>query len=533
MLDQKPLSAVVHGRFAIVTTDGVEVNLKGTKERALLAMLVLSHGQRRSRAWLQDRLWSRSPPESGAGSLRRVLSNIRRALRPYGNYFHSDRTNVWLGPEIRIASDAPQGAMLLEDIDGSDPEFDDWLTGIRAQAESDEVSGRGPEAPWLKRQARQVTRIRIESDVLGRSADTRFAAENLACRIASRLTTLGPVEIELDHDAREPERGEDIGTDTLIRIQGAPVGDQLQFRARVQMLPSLRYCDSHRATVPLEEIANPGRDELSGLINRTVMTVLDVNAPMGRTRPYYAIQNAVRRLYSDDRNGLTTAEILLKGAQEGEAAGIALAWRAFLRLTDYLEFRQDDPDLAETAVAMSERATRLSPRNAVVWALASQVAIYIGGDHELGMYYARRAEECADDDPYTLDALSGAASVTKDRSGAFMLAERGRRAAEGLDHVYNWDMQCCLSAISVERMDEARRYAQNCHWQAPHYRPALRYLVALNLLNGDRLEARKYAARLRKLEPDFEESMICQDDYPVYTLRILGMVGQIQSTLAA
>jgi len=225
--------------------------------------------------------------------------------------------------------------------------------------------------------------------------------------------------------------------------------------------------------------------------------------------------------------------MLLKGAQEGDAAGISLAWRAFLKLTEYLEYRQDEPGLAEAAIAMSETATRLSPRNAVVWALASQIAIYLSGDHEQGFYYARRAEECADDDPYTLDALSAAAGVTKDRSRAFQLAERGRRAAEGLDHVYNWDMQCCLSAICVEQLEEARSYAQNCHWQSPRYRPALRYLIALNLLTGDRAGADKYSARLQKLEPDFRQEMICQDDYPVHTLRNLGMVGQIQSTLAA
>jgi tetratricopeptide (TPR) repeat protein len=227
------------------------------------------------------------------------------------------------------------------------------------------------------------------------------------------------------------------------------------------------------------------------------------------------------------------ADRLLEGAQQSDAAGIALAWRAFVRLTEHLEFRQDDPGLAEQAVAMAEEATRLSPRNAIVWALASQISIYLTGDYDVGMYYARRAADCADDDPYTLDALSAAAAVTLDRTRAFELAERGRKAADGLDNVYNWDMQCCISAMYVDRLEAARDYAQDCHWKMPHYRPALRYLTALHLLTGDRESADKYADRLKKLEPDFELPMLCGEDYPVMTLRNLGVVPQIRSALAA
>ena len=73
--DAKPV-AKVYGGFSLRAGDGRNLTPKGLKERGVLALLFLQHEQRRTRASLQDMLWSDSPPAKGAANLRRALSSL-------------------------------------------------------------------------------------------------------------------------------------------------------------------------------------------------------------------------------------------------------------------------------------------------------------------------------------------------------------------------------------------------------------------------------------------------------------------------
>src|SRR5258708_13877155 len=68
------------GAFRVLAPDGEDLTPRGRKARALLAILALTPTRRRSRAALQDKLWSDRGPEQGADSLRQTLTEIRWAL---------------------------------------------------------------------------------------------------------------------------------------------------------------------------------------------------------------------------------------------------------------------------------------------------------------------------------------------------------------------------------------------------------------------------------------------------------------------
>src|SRR3954465_8450344 len=74
------LRVCVIGAFRVLAHDRQDLTPRGRKARALLAILALTPTRRRSRAALQDKLWSDRGPEQGADSLRQTLSEIRRAL---------------------------------------------------------------------------------------------------------------------------------------------------------------------------------------------------------------------------------------------------------------------------------------------------------------------------------------------------------------------------------------------------------------------------------------------------------------------
>jgi len=69
------------GGFKLENHQGVTADIASKKGRLLLAMLVVAETGERTRAWLQDKLWSRG---SGQDSLRRELASLRKVFELQG-----------------------------------------------------------------------------------------------------------------------------------------------------------------------------------------------------------------------------------------------------------------------------------------------------------------------------------------------------------------------------------------------------------------------------------------------------------------
>ena len=118
----------------------------GRKTRALLAILALSSPRPVLRSKLAELLWSRRPEEQARASLRQEIHRLLEALNPVGNQIMSVQRDhltlrpgtVWVDVEevLRASTTKPQALSLLdgellEDLDGVDPSFDQWLAGER------------------------------------------------------------------------------------------------------------------------------------------------------------------------------------------------------------------------------------------------------------------------------------------------------------------------------------------------------------------------------------------------------------------
>lgn len=118
----------------------------GRKTRALLAILALSAPRPSLRGKLAEMLWSRRPEEQARASLRQEIHRLLDALDPIGSQVLTiNRDHLMLRPgtvwvdveEVLRASPSKPAALglldgdLLEDLDGIDPVFDNWLATER------------------------------------------------------------------------------------------------------------------------------------------------------------------------------------------------------------------------------------------------------------------------------------------------------------------------------------------------------------------------------------------------------------------
>lgn len=134
---EQALQIALIGPFSVHTADGTDITPGGKRARAMLAMLALSKNGRRSRAWLQDHLWSNKTQELGRASLRQELTGLRRAFRQLGvEVLGSHGSDIVLDISlIRLNfgdKSTPDYSELLEGVDVDDPEFEYWLSEERA-----------------------------------------------------------------------------------------------------------------------------------------------------------------------------------------------------------------------------------------------------------------------------------------------------------------------------------------------------------------------------------------------------------------
>jgi tetratricopeptide (TPR) repeat protein len=521
----------LNGPFRVYDDLDRDITPKGIKERGLLALLALSPGQRRTRAWLQDKLWSERSPEQASGSCRQALSNMRKALGPLGARVQSDRSAIWLEPAIPLqdAFDAAMGEV-LDDIDIADPEFVDWLRELRMQHEVPPPGTVQPllSVPVAQRPVRRAMALISRIDRSG-TARGAFILRALSQRIVTGLALLGDLEI-VEVDVSEKLISEDQPA-VRVELECLDDSDMAFVLLRVLSTANRRIVWSGRVSLAPSVAEIWASADVTRAVNCTVQAVSDAAATAPGLTAISAINHAVRRVFEFEKTGLVKADGLLRDAGDGEARALALAWRGFLRLTEALEFRDADSGKMEEAMLYTQEALALAPEHPVVLSLASQVTLRATGNLDQAHYLAGRAVSSGEDNPYALDALSQTLIIQGRYDEAHKLAEFARLNAQGLPHSFSWDLLACFTALGIGDKDRAYDLALTCHRKMPFYRPALRYLTAISALNNRPEDIGRHAQQLRKIEPDFTPALLLNPTYPVETLRDLGLIDEIRARL--
>lgn len=83
--------------LAVVTDDGVHIDLGSPKVQSLFAYLVLNHGERLDRRRLAFQLWARSSETAARRNLRQYLHRLRKSLEevdPQGEWIQATGNHV-------------------------------------------------------------------------------------------------------------------------------------------------------------------------------------------------------------------------------------------------------------------------------------------------------------------------------------------------------------------------------------------------------------------------------------------------------
>lgn len=261
------------GSFALATPAGRIVRISSRRGVALIAMLALARNGRRSRAWLQDRLWGAREPEQASASLRRELSNLRIALQHAGaaELLRTDRSNVeielrHLSVDLRDMQAAVAAGLpipredlgeLLEGLDlpGADG-FEDWLRDQRQQVTAlvdqardlaaGHVDPRRPEQEPGDAPARREVRIRQSVTVIADTVAPADGAPALADALARAIAANTNLRV---HDAG-PATAPPAAADRRRALLDAGVRFLIEVGTdsrRAAPLLSLRLSDLHES----------------------------------------------------------------------------------------------------------------------------------------------------------------------------------------------------------------------------------------------------------------------------------------------
>ncbi|TFL19348.1 hypothetical protein [Jannaschia formosa] len=509
----------LRGRFRVVRSDGTDLTPTRRKEAAILALLACAPERMRTRSWLRGILWSDRAPEQALTSFRRALSNLRKQLGPDADILDTaDPQTVALRPWVGLDRGAPGGeAELLETLDGIDPALDDWLRDLRCGDDP------APRRPGARASLPERTSVEIVVQGRPREIEADYLTAALADHLASRFAAEGVSDI---YRGTEPVPAAELRGTRLLRIElSAGLGDArnwtVQLRAMADAHRRFVWSGSVQLPMDLREISEGHR-----LPAFASTAIAQISARLRAWRltdrsGVFALQAAAARLFTGDKEQLRLAEAELAALSSGDALPLALAWRAFAGLTRSLEFI-DRGETAAEAAALAEEAFALRPDNPVIASLAARVALELVGDTDRAAYLADAGLRACDRNPYALYAAAQVALISGEASKAHRLAQTGRLTAEGLPNAYAWDMEVCLTALGVSDVDLAHKSARAAHAKARSFRPALRYLVALDLIRDDVEAAHFHARQLAEHEPGFRISHLTRPDYPLMTLRKTG-----------
>jgi tetratricopeptide (TPR) repeat protein len=519
----------LNGQFRVFDDQSRDVTPQGIKERGLLALILLSPGQRRTRIWLQDRLWSDRDTAQGSGSLRQALSKVRKSLSNLGTRLHSDRSAICIDPPFPIeAAFDPDRGELLEDITIADPEFSDWLALIRAKHDATSLAPSGTTASRAVVPHGMATQIRrIDRSGTQRGA---FILRSLSQRIATGLALLGNLDV-IDLAADEGLVSEEplIASVELECLDDSEIAFVL---LRVVGHPNRRIIWSGRLSINPDQQLHYGQGDVTRTINRTLQAVTDAVISTAALSPMAAIQKAIRRIFECDRASLFKADDLLKSAMTSDLRAQSLAWQAVLRQTERHEHCEYDDDRLTEALDFIDQAIRLAPQNPVILALSSEFTLNTTGDIDKANFLARRAVQCGDENPYALDALGHTLILQNRTADADRIATKARHYAMGLPHSHDWDMMGCFSKIAIGDTASALDLALTCHRKMPFGRHVLRYLTVLSYLADQPKNAVHYAEKLRRLEPGFSVQTLLGTYLPMARPRDAELMGQFRLKLA-
>ncbi len=525
------ISVTTIGGFRMADASGRDLTPKSAKARGLLAILCLTPDRRRTRRWLESRLWSDRGPEQASGSLRQALTEIRRHLGPDRTLLLADREEVMLQADaflVDLDSEPEatrqalgQGRELLEGLDVRDGEFQNWLCDERRRLKS------GSQDPRNSKGVLPATSENLTLELLP-SVDGAREENLLALALANLAGKLVSEFAVIDVIAPGAAQARVGGPGNGLRLRVDTIADKrrMHLLVRLEATASRQQLWSSHASVAGSGPEFLESAEFSHLAHHAAETALLlipklVGSDSEMLRAEAMMVRAMREMFTFDVARLRVAEGLLAETDRIAPSGRANAWRSLLRMFMFVERTEADQQLLrDEAEHFSARALEAEGDNSLVKAIVGKVRVLANGDVTGGAALAKDALSLNQSNPIGLSGLAAALMRGGRLDEALTLAQRGTHIARNSPFIHWWELFSCLAKIANGDFKGAISNAEAAHVRAPNFRAPLRHLYALYLHSDNPEAAHGVKTRLRALEPEFSLQNIRDNPgYPAGVLR--------------
>lgn len=526
------MKARLIGSFSIVDAQGVDRAPRGAKPRAALALILAVPEHRRSRRWLESKLWSDRFMEQASGSLRQALIQIGKAFGPDKDCLHADREDVWLtGVTVDTTADQAalaEGREFLEGLDVPDPAFQEWLALERVRI--------SPERPFqpLRQDGRRTPtapspNLKLVLDpVSGSNRGGAFLGRALAQAIGAVVSEFADTEIYdlLAHEGLSASEIIAPGQGFVINVASNATAEAVHCLVTVAEPMSGKVLWSRSARLPPvldQALSDIGFGEIVFHTADAAHQASIKLAASARDATWVSSMtaSAVRSIFTFDADRLHQADTLLGRVIDIQPSARAYAWRGHLRQIMAVERIDGDWDtMRDEADEFACRALEMSSSNPLVLALVSQIRTMLDDDGAVGYQLAREALNASPNNGFALAAMSGASLRLGRYIDALQYAENGAKL--GANTVFSgwWHALAGLSAMALGRIEESLTHYQIAHVRAVKFRSPMRHLYFMYLANGEHDKAARVLRNLKRVEPDFSVNLVRDDpSYPISTLR--------------
>lgn len=528
--------ARMFGPFQVITADGQDVTPGGLLRRALLAVLVTSPNQMRTRSYLTHMFWACSSPAKSAASLRTALSDLRKELRPLGeNGLQSDRYCVRLTPGLITpdwsTSGAPHApAEFLEGMDlqlrGAD-DFEDWLRSMRlsyvpkvatasnhAKVPLPPLSQVAP-ADHLQNHAIAMALMpcRMATPQAGTDENTVNLMIDQLCDLLGQAMPLRLYDYRDHFGGRQGGSGQGLqGTGSRLLLQPTVHGPGQPIR--------LRLLDGRDQRVVWHGDLEPFQRGSSTLDSPNQLRVFEellrylTSCPEYKEEELISPYQALVTMFHLDPGQLDSLQGLIDTALQTGSQPIYHALNCYLATIRSGEKIGLDAMLTRSALINEARsAIRPADFHPYSLSMSGYALAFLGGELDLGTDIARKAVELAPGQAFCWDQLA----LCQFSAGAFDAAATSAQRAQLLGaHSplrYTYDTTASIVAFAQGDYLSTIKFGNRALFRMPRFSSALRY-TASALAHLDQLgDSRRVLQQLRLINPSINLGQYTQADH--------------------
>jgi TolB-like protein len=509
----------IYGTFSACWEGSEEIDIRSEKTRALLAILALSPEGKKQRGSLQKLLWGLSGPELGRASLRRALSDLRKAFgEEFNDVFITSQSYVQLCPDRWEIAGGPADGNLLEGTGLQEPGLREWLGRMREPGLVPASFRPSPlDQPATRASVRPSIAV-IPFQLVSGTKDHARLGDLVAQEISRALSRSKLIDV-ISHlscrnlDARSLELSEIrqlLGIDYIVygnyRTDGRSVRLDVDFVSAAS--GHILWTRTHEGTI--EELCRGDTDAIFSIARQAGSAIVNsslelaASTPLPNVASHALFISSVALMHRQDLPSFSSARAQLEElVQRAPRLSFLQAWLAQWYV---LSIQQGwSSDLAKDTMIASDltrRALDLNPNCSFSLTIDGFVENNLRKRFDIS---TERFDQALDIDPNNAYAwlLKGTLHAFMDEGEkAVQLTQHARRLSPLDPQKYFFDSLAATACLSNQDFETALRLAELSISQNKYHTSTLRVRTIALQSMGETAKAAESARELLEREPN-------------------------------